>query len=563
MRRFLLSAAALVCVLLVYADKATTTYQNPIIYQDYSDPDVIRVGEHYWMTASSFQCWPGLPILHSFDLVHWDVVNHALRGAIPGGVGATSVEHGNQVWAPSIRFHSGLYYIMWGDPDKGIYEVHTKDPAYSWSEPRLVIEAKGYIDACPFWDEDGRTYIVHALANSRAGMKSVLLLTETDERFTKVINKSKIIFDGHTTQPTCEGPKMYKKDGYYYIFFPAGGVATGWQTVIRSKSLDVWDDSYDQKMWEEKVVMRQGKTKINGPHQGGWVTTPGGEDWFIHFQDVGALGRILHLQPMKWTDGWPVIGVDEDGDGCGEPVLEYNAPTVSKAQVRLMKKSTKKKFRIGYFASGLADIREWQWQRAPRDGEATDHEKMNTGDMVCRQEEGGDNLWQQQMVLEKISGPDAEYTTQIIFRPKEIGDRFGMIIMGLDYAGLDLRLEDDGSCTLNYITCENADKGKKEKVEPITGWINQVDRYTVKPVEKQQIFLRVSIHSENALASESNTDKHVTATFSYSTDSEHYTVIPGVFRVKEGKWIGAKVGFFCTSKKPSEGKCKILSLTKK
>ena len=116
---------------------------------------------------------------------------------------------------------------------------------------------------------------------------------------------------------------MYAIRSYYdYIFAPAGGVATGWQLVLRSKNV--------YGPYEEKVVLSQGKTNVNGPHQGAWVDTTTGEDWFLHFQDVGAYGRLVHLQPMKWVNDWPVIGVDKDGDGCGEPVLSYKKPNVGK-----------------------------------------------------------------------------------------------------------------------------------------------------------------------------------------------------------------------------------------
>jgi len=551
MKQYILSALLLLCTLASYSDN----YTNPILYEDYSDPDVIRVGEDYWMTASSFHCQPGLPILHSYDLVHWEVVNNAIKSPIPGGQGLyPMIEHGNEVWAPSIRCHKGTYYITWGDPDVGIWQVHTTNPMGKWSEPLLIVEAKGYIDACPFWDEDGHTYIVHALARSRAGMKSVLLLTETDEELTKVVKPSKIFFDGHETQPTCEGPKLYKKDGYYYVFFPAGGVATGWQSVIRSKTLDVWSDNFNPADWEEKIVMNQGSTNVNGPHQGGWVTTPSGEDWFIHFQDVGALGRILHLQPMKWlSDGWPVIGADEDSDGVGEPVMEYPAPAISKAQKALIKKS--KKVRLGYYSSRLDNLNEWQWQSVVSN---QDTALLAKGMMACRKSCGAKNLWQErQMVLKKIQGPDVEYTTQVIFRPKKIGDRMGFIVMGMSYAGLELRMEEDYTISLNSIACEDADKDKEETSQQLRAWCNVQGRDTL-PMEKKQLFMRVTIHSQEPRKMAKTTDKLVIATFSYSTDSEHYEDACKLI-VQPGKWIGAKVGYFCTSESDdSEGTLTIL-----
>ena len=136
------------------------------------------------------------------------------------------------------------------------------------------------------------------------------------------------IFDGNENdQVTIEGPKLYKRNGYYYVFAPAGGVKTGWQTVLRSKNIF--------GPYEYKVVMRQGDSQVNGPHQGAWVDTVTGEDWFLHFQDVYAAGRIMHLQPMHWENDWPVIGVNKPGNDYGEPVMEYRKPDIGKSEKEL------------------------------------------------------------------------------------------------------------------------------------------------------------------------------------------------------------------------------------
>ena len=131
------------------SDRGDGTYTNPILYADYSDPDVIRVGKDYYMTASSFNCVPGLPILHSKDLVNWQIVNYALEQQIPEAV-FNIPQHSKGVWAPAIRYHKGEFYIYWGDPDFGVYMVKTKDIYGKWSKPILVMEGKGIIDPCPF-----------------------------------------------------------------------------------------------------------------------------------------------------------------------------------------------------------------------------------------------------------------------------------------------------------------------------------------------------------------------------------------------------------------------------
>jgi len=192
--------------------------------------------------------------------------------------------------------------------------LKTEDPRGKWSDPVLVKAGKGLIDPCPLWDEDGSVWLVHAYAGSRSGIKSILSVAEMNEGGTRVISPSRVVYDGHENDPTIEGAKFYKQNGYYYIFAPAGGVATGWQTVLRSKHI--------LGPYERKMVMAQGNSAVNGPHQGAWVTTPGGEDWFYHFQDAGAFGRIVHLQPMSWKNDWPVIGQDRDNDG-GRAIIDW------------------------------------------------------------------------------------------------------------------------------------------------------------------------------------------------------------------------------------------------
>lgn len=336
------------------ADLGDGTYRNPILYTDYSDPDAIRVGEDYFMVASSFSNAPSVPLLHSRDLVNWKVVNYVMEKLPYARYDKPA--HGCGAWAPAIRYHKGVYYVFIPFPDEGILMCRTTDPFGKWSEPVCVKANAGWIDPCPFWDEDGKAYLVNGFARSRIGFKSALYISPLSEDATTIPGNGedgRFVYDGHATQPTIEGPKLYKRNGYYYIFAPAGGVKTGWQTVLRSRHI--------YGPYEEKIVMRQGNSPVNGPHQGAWVDTPDGEDWFLHFQDVGNAGRIVHLQPMRWVDDWPVIGVDEDGDGCGEPVLQYRKPSVSEKNVQLPDAPEDSDFFEGD-KLGL----QWQWNANDR-----------------------------------------------------------------------------------------------------------------------------------------------------------------------------------------------------
>lgn len=243
------------------SDQGDGTYINPVLHADYSDPDVIRVGDTFYMTASSFQTAPGLPILTSPDLVNWTIANYALEAVPPADVYAKP-GHGNGVWAPSIRYHDGEFFIFWGDPDYGIFMVKTKDPLGKWEKPVLVKEGKGMIDTTPLWDDDGKAYLVNGWAASRSRMNSVLSVWEMEPDGTRLIGNPVMVYDGAKHgDHTIEGPKFYKINGEYYILAPAGGVAQGWQVALRSKS--------PFGPYERKTVMEQGGTDINGPHQGG------------------------------------------------------------------------------------------------------------------------------------------------------------------------------------------------------------------------------------------------------------------------------------------------------
>src|SRR5690606_5555549 len=199
----------------------------------------------------SFNCVPGLPVLHSKDLVNWNLIGYALNRLMPEEF-FSKPQHGKGVWAPCIRYHNNEFYIFYPDPDFGIYMVKAKQPTGPWSEPVLVKSGRGLIDPSPLWDDDGKAYLVHAFAGSRAGIKSLLVIQSMSPDGTAVMNDEVMIIDGHDDQPTVEGPKFYKRNGYYYVFAPAGGVPTGWQLILRSKNV--------LGPYEQKIVLEQGST---------------------------------------------------------------------------------------------------------------------------------------------------------------------------------------------------------------------------------------------------------------------------------------------------------------
>lgn len=497
-------------------DNGDGTYTNPVINADYSDPDVCVVGEDYYLTASSFNCTPGLPILHSKDLVNWEIIGHALKDIEPASV-YNMPSHGNGVWAPSIRYHNGEFYIYWGDPDYGVFMVKTKNPAGEWEKPVCVIPGPGNIDSTPLWDEDGRCYLVSAYANSRSRFASVIVVRELSADGTKAIGDPVIVFDGNGTENrTCEGPKFYKRDGWYWIMCPAGGVPTGFQLAMRSKS--------PFGPYECKKVLAQGKSDINGPHQGAWVHTAFGEDWFLHFQDKGCYGRVVHLQPVEWRDNWPVMGIDKDGDYCGDPVKTYRKPKTSKAW------PIQNPVESDEFNQPLLG-KQWQWHANYNQffGMPTSFGTFRVYNHKLS--ENFVNLWEvPNLLLQKTPADKFTATAKVRVTAKDQNQFGGLIMMGLDYSAIVVKRVGD-EFELQQITCLKADKGKPEKVNVIA---------KLKPTEVDKIDYQPAIHEDIYLRMMANDG---ICNFAYSLDGKKYKKVGESFKMREGKWIGAKIGF--------------------
>ena len=487
------------------ADNGDGTYTNPVLYADYSDPDAVRVDDDYYLVASSFNCVPGLPILHSRDLVNWELIGHALEKQPPFDV-FDKVQHGGGVWAPCIRYHNNEFYIYYPDPDFGVYMVKATNPKGPWSEPLLVQAGKGLIDPSPLWDTDGKAYLVYALAGSRAGVKSVILINRMNADGTKLLGNSVMLIDGHKNHPTIEGPKIYKRNGWYYIFAPAGGVPTGWQMVMRSKNIF--------GPYEDKIVMAQGKTDINGPHQGAWVDTKTGENWFLNFQDLGAYGRVLHLNPMKWESDWPVIGVDTDGDGCGEPVRTYKKPNVGKTYPKITPPESDE---FNGSELGL----QWQWHANYQTTWGFPSGNLGFFRLNCIPcPVEAKNLWGiSNMLLQKFPAEEFTATTKLTFDARFDKEEVGLIVMGLDYGRLTVKRE-DRKLNLYVANCKNADKGTVEDLVP------------GPELNSNLVYFRVTVK------------KGAECSFSYSTDGVSFTSLGNSFKAREGKWIGAKIGLY-------------------
>lgn len=517
------------------SDLENGKYRNPVLYADYSDPDAIRVGEDYYMVASSFSNAPGLPLLHSKDLVNWKVVNYCID-RIPEFRYRNPI-HGCGVWAPSIRYHEGIYYVCFPMPDEGIYMTTATDPLGKWSEPVNIRPGAGWIDPCPFWDDDGRAYLVAGVAKSRIGYKSVLHMVEMQPDGMGLIGEEKVIFDGNTNdQVTIEGPKMYKRNGWYYVFAPAGGVKTGWQTVLRARN--------PFGPYEYRVVMRQGDSPVNGPHQGAWVDTVTGQDFFLHFQDVYAAGRIIHLQPMHWENDWPVIGVNKDGNQYGEPVMEYDKPDIGKSREAL---ADSDKFPVcepdtsDDFSSDTLGL-QWQWNANFDQNWYSLRKPGLTLNAVLTTplRPFGDT---RNILLQKWPAPEFSCVTKLNISDIKDGDTAGYISLGMNYSAFIFE-KCDGKLTAYHVKgfqdfdCDSAyTEEQKEKVQ-VDGLEDNTEnvyvRYTVKRTGTMDHY-ELGLPVLGAPVEET--------TIEVSMDGKKYTN-PLTIPAKAGRWVGMKNGMF-------------------
>jgi hypothetical protein len=432
--------------------------------------------------------------LHSKDLVNWMLVGHALENLPDARY--REVRHGEGIWAPALREHKGRFYIFAPTPDEGIYVLTAPHPKGPWSKPKMLVAGKGLIDPCPLWDDDGKAYLVHAYARSRAGIRDRLRVRPMAPDATRLLGEGQIVFMEPERQPTIEGPKFYKRNGWYYILAPAGGVPTGWQVALRSRSI--------YGPYEDRIVLAEGESGVNGPHQGALVETPRAQWWFLHFQDAGLYGRIVHLNPVTWVDDWPLMGHRAEGTGPGEPVLYSDKPAGSNQAPASPQTSDE-------FDAPKLGL-QWQWH--------ANHDKSwfsltaKKGSLRLVPQPAPNDLSRvPNLLLQKLPASTFVAETVVHVRTVPRGTRTGLVVMGLSHAAVVVEQMADGPCVSLV-----------------------VDNATVEgpyALRMTKLALRVTMETGGATH------------FEYDNGYE-MTPFMREFRATPGRWIGAKIGVFAT-----------------
>ena len=483
-----------------WGDTGDGNYLNPILAADYSDPDAIRVGDTYYMVASDFH-YLGMQVLESKDLVNWKLISQIYdRFDLPGWDAMRHYSGGS--WAPSIRYHDGKFWVYFCTPEEGLFMSTAEDPAGPWTPLHCVKAVARWEDPCPFWDEDGTPYLGHSLQGA-----GPIILHRMSADGKELLDEGVTVYEG----PVAEGTKIHKIGEYYYLSIPEGGVEVGWQTALRSK------DIYGP--YERKIVLETGSTDINGPHQGAIVDTPDGEWWFIHFQYLDPLGRVVHLQPMRWEDGWPVIGEDYDGNGVGEPVKGWKKPKTKKAVKAASVPASSDDFSAPQL--GL----QWQFNHNPVDGAWA----VENGRLRLDAQDAPFFLFARNTLTQKVMGFKGSYTVKLDCSDFRDGQSAGLACMGQTSHTLGVR-QQEGERIL-YIETFGAPSD-------------------TLAYASDEVWLRFSFDiKENAFR------------FAYSDDGRTFEDFGEPFPMKFGFWKGVRAGLFTYMLAPMEGTAILESAT--
>ncbi|MDR0505386.1 MAG: family 43 glycosylhydrolase [Dysgonamonadaceae bacterium] len=476
-----------------WGDQEDGTYVNPILNSDYSDPDVIRVGNKYYMVCSDFH-FMGMQVLESDDMVNWKLCGQ-IYNSIDFPKYYINERYGGGSWAPSIRFHDGKFWVFFCTPDEGLFMSNTTDPAGTWSPLLNVKNISGWEDPCPLWDDDGTAY----LGRSQLGGGPIIIHKMKPDG-TQLLDNGVKVYEGSVS----EGVKLFKKDGFYYISIPEGGVSTGWQTVLRSSNI--------YGPYEKRIVLEQGSTKINGPHQGALVDTPDGEWWFYHFQSKDPQGRIVHLQPATWIDGFPVIGQDFDMNGIGEPVKEWSKPAISATFPVSCPQSDDE------FSSDKLGL-QWQFNHNPDNDYWSLTERPDY--LVIKAQKADRLKSAKNMFSQKVTGYYGEASSELDCSKMTNGQRAGLFCTGNHY---------------NAVGClKNADK-KYIYVE-MEGVVENI----IETVS-DTVYFKVFING--------NMNEHQ---FYYSFDNSEFIACGRPYSLQSGDWKGSRVGIFTYNKEETSG----------
>lgn len=462
---------------LALATASAQTARNPIIHADVPDMAMIRVGDTYYMSSTTMHLSPGLPIMKSKDLVNWELLNYAYETLADND--ALTLQNGRNAygagsWASCLRYHEGTYYVTTFSSTSGRTHIYrTQDiEKGQWTENSF---RPSLHDHTLFFDDDGRVFMIYGAGNLRLVELNRDLSGLKPDGLNQVVITNASAVAGPNVGLPAEGSQLFKVNGKYYLFnitWPRGGM----RTVIVHRADKITGP------YEGRVALQD-----KGVAQGGLIDTPKGE-WFAYlFRDFGAVGRIPYLVPVKWVDGWPVLGVD------GKVPDELNLPA-SKGLMPGIVASDEFNRRAGEPALPLV----WQWNHNPDPKfwsltQRPGFLRLTTGRVDA------DFLKARNTLTQRTIGPECSGVTALDVAQMKDGDRAGLALLQRQYGWVGVK-SDGGS---NAVVMVNAKSGAPVEVQSV-------------PLDQPTVFLKAECDFKN---------RADTARFYYSLDGKSWTAI--------------------------------------
>ncbi|CAH1057407.1 discoidin domain-containing protein [Paenibacillus pseudetheri] len=489
------------------ADNGDGTYTNPIIWGDYPDNDVIRVGDTYYMSSTSMHLFPGSPIMSSKDLVNWQYESYAVdrmegdRYDLKNGLNA----YDEGPWATSLRYHNGKFYLMYNINGDAAYVSVADSAKGPWEIYKLEDEL---YDPGLFFDDNGKVYVVHGqgqlyLSELKIVSEATGELSIISKRQPEASRNGKMIYD-YKGGAYNEGSHVYKKDGTYYILStPTWNKGSKKEIAIRTQ--DLANGPYEA----QDIITSFMNFAGNGIHQGGMVDVPQGEGkesewWSVIFQDRGKLGRVPTLQPVNWKDRWPYLG-EFDGE---KAVVTYKKPNIPGLEAT----EPKAPATSDDFSSSKLGL-QWQWNHNPDNDKWSLTERP--GDIRLKTSSVTNSLaYARNTLTQRIIGPDCTGTVKMDISRMADGDQAGLSVIQKDS---------------NFIGIKNED-GKK--------------RIVVQDLWSEEASIDLLEGTTNIWFKAETPRFEYRTEFSYSLDGVNFTRLGGRYEMRYGTYVGMRFGIF-------------------
>jgi len=430
------------------ADNGNGTYSNPLFYDEFSDPDMIRVGTDYYLTGTTMHTMPGLPVMHSKDLVNWTLLGYAFERLDLGPdfrlEGGKNI-YGGGIWAPSFRYHKGAFYIFANVNRFGFQVFRATDPRGPWKYNRIE---QGLHDLSVLFDDDGKIYAVYGANN--------IHIVELNQDVTGLVpGTDRLLID--RSLGMGEGSHIYKLKGKYYIVSAIPGAHVPMKCARADKLEGPWE--VETISAEESLGIGQGYRPqgrrlappfvINPPdsserhsldlHQGGIVDTPSGEWWGFSMQDHNSVGRLTSLSPVTWENGWPYFGLPGNLKRTPSIWVKPNTGHVDPISSPYVRSDD-------FSGPKLQNV--WQWNHVPDDTQWSLSERP--GYLRLHSLPAGDFWWARNSLTQRAIGPESTATAELDGAGLKSGDVAGLALLNSPYAWLGLLRDDNGYAIAQY-----------------------------------------------------------------------------------------------------------------